>query len=145
MTLSQVRKASVQVDLIRTIAILSVIVLHATRDATSFQPEADFEVWRWWIVDIYQSLSRVGVPLFVMLSGALLLQPSKKEPLRLFFKKRWTRIGLPFLFWGQFTLHGAFSPITKVLPLVSFFKVRYLILTRIFAFGIFTCLWGFTS
>lgn len=100
MTLSQVRKASVQVDLIRTLAILAVIVLHATRDATSFQPEADFEVWRWWIVDIYQSLSRVGVPLFVMLSGALLLQPSKKEPLRLFFKKRWTRIGLPFLFWG---------------------------------------------
>ena len=100
MALSQVRKASVQVDLIRTLAILAVIVLHATRDATSFQPEADFEVWRWWIVDIYQSLSRVGVPLFVMLSGALLLQPSKKEPLRLFFKKRWTRIGFPFLFWG---------------------------------------------
>jgi surface polysaccharide O-acyltransferase-like enzyme len=35
-----------------------------------------------------------------MLTGALLLQPSKIEPLSVFFKKRWNRIGLPFLFWG---------------------------------------------
>jgi surface polysaccharide O-acyltransferase-like enzyme len=76
-------------------------VLHATRDATSFQPTAPFEIWRWWLVDIYQSLSRVGVPLFVLLTGALLLQPSKEgESLRVFFRKRWLRIGLPFLFWG---------------------------------------------
>lgn len=100
MKLSQGRKLSVPVNLIRTVAIIAVIVLHATRDATSFQPAAPFEIWRWWFVDIYQSLSRVGVPLFVMLSGALLLQPSKTEPMRVFFSKRWTRIGLPFLFWG---------------------------------------------
>jgi len=82
------------------VAIVAVIVLHATRDATSFQPEAPFEIWRWLIVDIYQSMSRVGVPLFVMLSGALLLPPYKTESLSVFFKKRWARIGLPFLFWG---------------------------------------------
>jgi surface polysaccharide O-acyltransferase-like enzyme len=36
-----------------------------------------------------------------MLTGALLLQPSKfGEPLGVFFKKRWARIGLPFIFWG---------------------------------------------
>ena len=88
-------------DLIRTVAIIGVIVLHATRDATSFQPAAPFEIWRWWFVDVYQSLSRVGVPLFVMLTGALLLQPFKEgESLRVFFRKRWVRIGLPFLFWG---------------------------------------------
>ncbi len=96
----QERKLSVPVDLIRAIAIIAVIVLHATREATSFNPEVPFEVWRWWIVDVYQSMSRIGVPVFVMLSGALLLQPYKTEPLRVFFKKRWARIGLPFLFWG---------------------------------------------
>lgn len=94
------RTLSVPVDLIRTVAIVAVIMLHATRDATSFQPEAPFEIWRWWFVDAYQSVSRVGVPLFVMLSGTLLLQPSKNEPLSVFFKKRWVRIGLPFIFWG---------------------------------------------
>ena len=98
--LNQERKLSIPVDLIRTVAIIAVIVLHATREATAFQPAAPFEVWRWAFVDVYQSISRTGVPLFVMLSGALLLQPSKDEPLRVFFKKRWARIGLPFLFWG---------------------------------------------
>jgi surface polysaccharide O-acyltransferase-like enzyme len=58
------------------------------------------EIYRWWMVNIYQILGRTGVPLFVMLSGALLLQPSKTESLKVFFKKRWARIGLPFLFWG---------------------------------------------
>ncbi len=58
------------------------------------------EIYRWWAVNIYQILGRTGVPLFVMLTGALLLQPSKIEPLSVFFKKRWARIGLPFLFWG---------------------------------------------
>jgi surface polysaccharide O-acyltransferase-like enzyme len=29
-----------------------------------------------------------------------LLQPEKNESLSAFFKKRWARIGLPFLFWG---------------------------------------------
>ncbi len=35
-----------------------------------------------------------------MLTGALLLQPSKIEPIKDFLRKRWIRIGFPFLFWG---------------------------------------------
>lgn len=55
----------------------------------------------WWTVNIYDSLSRVAVPLFVMLGGALLLQPAKaEEPLREFFRKRIDRIALPFVFWS---------------------------------------------
>jgi surface polysaccharide O-acyltransferase-like enzyme len=54
----------------------------------------------WSVVDVYQSLAVMGVPLFLMLTGSLLLQPEKKESLSVFFKKRWARIGLPFLFWG---------------------------------------------
>jgi surface polysaccharide O-acyltransferase-like enzyme len=54
----------------------------------------------WAVVDIYQSFARAGVPLFVMLTGALLLRPEKSEPLSVFFKKRWARLGLPLLFWG---------------------------------------------
>jgi surface polysaccharide O-acyltransferase-like enzyme len=123
------------VDLIRTVAIVAVIVLHATRDATSFQPEAPFEIWRWFIVDIYQSMSRVGVPLFVMLSGALLLPPYKTEPLNVFFKKRWARIGLPFLFWGAayfawdfFANHEALTPsfITQGVLTGPYFHFWYL-------------------
>ncbi len=53
------------------------------------------------MVDVYQSFGRMGVPLFVMLTGALLLTPSKiDENLGVFFKKRFSRIGLPLIFWG---------------------------------------------
>lgn len=55
----------------------------------------------WWSQTIYQSFVILGVPLFVMLSGALLLQPYKvNEPIRVFLKKRLSRIGLAFLFWS---------------------------------------------
>jgi surface polysaccharide O-acyltransferase-like enzyme len=90
----------IQVDLIRTAAVLGVLLLHAANDLTS-QTMSSLEIWRWCVVDVYQSIGRMGVPLFVMLTGALLLAPSKQnEELGTFFKKRFSRIGLPFIFWG---------------------------------------------
>ncbi len=103
--LSQKGKLSIPVDLIRTVAIVGVIVLHASADLTVrptvflSQQAMILEIFRWTFVDIYQSIGRVGVPLFVMLTGALLLQPSKNESLGAFFKKRWARLGLPLIFW----------------------------------------------
>ncbi len=89
-----------RVDIIRTVAIISVLLLHAQNDLT-IQQMTPFEPVRWVTVDVYQSLGRLGVPLFLMLTGMLLLQPSQyNEPLKVFFKKRWHRIGLPVIFWG---------------------------------------------
>jgi surface polysaccharide O-acyltransferase-like enzyme len=95
-------KLSLPVDLIRTFAIVLVITLHAAREPIQIADEMSPQgVTLWWIVNIYTSLSRAGCPLFVMLTGALLLQPTKAgEPLKVFFKKRLNRIALPFLFWG---------------------------------------------
>jgi len=95
----QERAPTIPVDLIRTLAIIGVIFLHATND---FSPNRmnQLEVVRWVTVDVYQCIARIGVPLFVMLTGALLLQPSKNESIGVFLKKRWARIGLPLIFWG---------------------------------------------
>jgi surface polysaccharide O-acyltransferase-like enzyme len=55
----------------------------------------------WLSSTVYESLIIMGVPLFVMLSGSLLLQKSKvNEPIRVFLKKRLGRIGLAFVFWS---------------------------------------------
>jgi surface polysaccharide O-acyltransferase-like enzyme len=94
--------SSLPVDLIRTVAIVLVILLHASAESYSsvnwMSPQG---VQIWWASNVYDSLARVCIPLFVMLSGALLLQPGKAdEPLKVFFKKRLNRIGIPFLFWG---------------------------------------------
>jgi surface polysaccharide O-acyltransferase-like enzyme len=93
---------SAPVNLIRTVAIVLVILLHASIEA---YPTVDLMspqgVQIWWASNIYDSIARVCIPLFVMLAGALLLQPSKAdEPIGVFFRKRLSRIGVPFLFWG---------------------------------------------
>lgn len=90
---------AVPVDLIRTLAIFGVLLLHASNDLSPGLMN-QWEIYRWLTVDVYQCFGRIGVPLFVMLTGALLLQPSKNESLTAFFKKRWTRLGVPFFFWG---------------------------------------------
>lgn len=101
-------------DLIRALAIFLVIMLHAAYEPITIVNQMSPEgVTLWWTVNVYNSLSRPCVPLFIMLAGALLLQPQKVgEPLGVFFKKRANRIALPFLFWGaayfawRFFVHG---------------------------------------
>jgi surface polysaccharide O-acyltransferase-like enzyme len=100
--------SAIPVDLIRVIAIIGVILLHASNDLTS--QITSLPILRWWMVDIYQSVGRMGVPLFLMLSGVLLLAPSKKEEeISYFFKKRFIRIGLPFIFWSSIYFFGHFT------------------------------------
>ncbi|MCP9612461.1 acyltransferase [Coprobacter tertius] len=48
-------------------------------------------------VDIYNSLCRTAVPLFVMLSGYFLLPV--KEPMKDFFRRRTVRVVVPFIIW----------------------------------------------
>jgi len=51
-----------------------------------------------WVKNFYYTISRVGVPLFFLISGYLLL--SKQEDLLTFFRKRASRIVIPFLVWS---------------------------------------------
>ena len=101
--LNQLRGRSVYIDLIRTVAMIGVLLLHASGQWLISSQEMSqlnhLELVHWGVVDVYQSVGVMGVPLFLMLTGALLLQPEKTDTLREFFKKRWARIGLPSLFW----------------------------------------------
>jgi surface polysaccharide O-acyltransferase-like enzyme len=129
------------VDLIRTIAIILVILLHA-----AIEPTPDLNIMSsqgvqlWWTSNIYDSIARSAVPLFVMLTGALLLQPNKvDEPLRVFFRKRWNRIGIPVIFWGtiffawDFLVRGQSLSVVSILqgvfagPYVHFWYVYILL------------------
>ena len=101
-------------DLIRTLAIALVILLHAASEALQVSQTASAN---WWTGVVYKSLSLSSVPLFIMLSGALLLQPAKlNEPIRVFLKKRLSRIGLAFAFWSGVYLAWGFyiskTPVT---------------------------------
>lgn len=100
-------KVDFPVDLIRTLAIFLVIMLHASNETLQITGVAGSY---WWTAVVYKTVSLSCVPLFVMLSGSLLLQPSKlEEPIRVFLKKRLSRIGLAFAFWtGVYLAWGFF-------------------------------------
>lgn len=83
-------------DLIRVLAIYLVVVIHTSGQLTNGWgkiPESE-----WIIGDIYGGIARIGVPLFFMLSGFLLLPRS--ESLRDFYGKRVLKIIIPFVAWS---------------------------------------------
>lgn len=102
----------VWVDVLRFIAIFMVICIHCS-DPFNVSPEArsnpEYNFWG----ALYGSFLRPCVPLFVMITGLLLL------PVNLtigsFYKKRMMRIAVPFLIWS--VLYNLFPWVTGLLGL----------------------------
>lgn len=82
-------------DRLRNLATLMVIIIHVAAPVVEFYK--DFHTTQWWAGNILNSASRSAVPLFVMLSGFLLL--GKDYPLPDFLKRRFTRVLVPAFFW----------------------------------------------
>ena len=103
----------VWLDVIRCVAMIMVIGVHCI-DPFYISPtmRAIPEYSHW--AAIYGSLLRPSVPLFVMMTGLLLL-PVKKQPLGKFYKKRIYRVLFPFLIWS--VLYSMFPWVTGVLGL----------------------------
>lgn len=103
----------VWLDVIRCVAMIMVIGVHCI-DPFYISPtmRAIPEYTHW--AAIYGSLLRPSVPLFVMMTGLLLL-PVKKQPLGKFYKKRIYRVLVPFLIWS--VLYSMFPWVTGVLGL----------------------------
>lgn len=80
-------------DFVRAIAIICVITIHTSA------PYLYSNSANWLVANFFDSLSRVGVPLFIMVSGALLITENQ-TPLLSFYKKRFLRIIWPWFFWG---------------------------------------------
>lgn len=83
----------ISLDLIRTVAILLVITQHAWSGLHLDEP--GFGIGN----HIYQALVVMGVPLFFMLSGALMLG-GKPLPIGQFLSRRFKRLLLPYLLWA---------------------------------------------
>lgn len=103
----------VWLDVIRCVAMIMVIGVHCI-DPFYISPtmRAIPEYTHW--AAIYGSLLRPSVPLFVMMTGLLLL-PVKKQPLGKFYKKRIYRVLFPFLIWS--VLYSMYPWVTGVLGL----------------------------
>lgn len=87
-------------DYMRVIATMAMILLHGAGDLLYDFTDKDMYNTAWWTGNIIDSGVRWCVPVFVMLSGSLLLSPSKEEAIGDFLQKRMLRVAIPFLFWA---------------------------------------------
>jgi len=84
------------VNNLRVIALFAVIVLHTASLLLMEYKKASLGDWL--VADFYNALVRFAVPVFVMISGALLLH--REYELGDFLKRRLSRVVWPFLFWS---------------------------------------------
>ncbi len=82
-------------DVIRSVAMLLVVFLHSSGAYVGEWQKISAKDWM--SANLIDSFSRISVPLFVMLSGTFIL--NKQEPVRVFFRKRVSKLLVPVLLW----------------------------------------------
>ena len=87
------KKYLVWTDLLRIYSTLLVILLHCC-----LAIDYKIDPHNWWISNLYNSLSRPCITLFVMLSGTFLL--NKTDDLNTFFYKRIKKVVIPLFAWS---------------------------------------------
>ena len=87
----------VHYDLLRIIAAFSVVMLHS---CAQFWDSLDIHSWEWKIADGYNAVSRFGVPVFVMLSGALFLSEEYKLDVKRLYTHNILRLATAYVFWS---------------------------------------------
>lgn len=83
-------------DFVRVAAIVAVIVIHGFAGAV-LTKQVNTEGWL--IANVMDSFARWAVPVFIMISGALLIRPQVTLSGRDFLVKRFSRILLPLIAW----------------------------------------------
>ena len=94
-------------DLLRLFAILCVIMLHIIMPF--WENTQLFGTRIWHITNVVNTVSRTGVPLFFMVSGFLLLDNPKTLEFVHFYKRRMSKIVVPFFVWNviYYCVYGA--------------------------------------
>lgn len=88
-------------DALRIVAMLMVILIHTSGKGFAAM------ITHWWAVNTYESLSRACVPIFFMITGALLLPRS--HSIKNVLQRSW-RIALVLVVWSLiFLLYGRFK------------------------------------
>lgn len=95
MTLKQKNKRIAYLDLLKVIAIFLVLANHCVDNVT---PAERAEPWYNLWGSFYNTFSRPCVPIFMMVTGALLLPT--QQSMGDFYKKRIPRVLIPFVIWS---------------------------------------------
>ena len=108
MSLSPTPRRVVYLDLLKVIGIFLMVANHCVDNVTPIErAEPWYNLWG----SVYNSFTRPAIPLFMMVTGILLL-PVQLE-MSAFYKKKISRLVLPFLVWS--VLYNLFPWFTGVL------------------------------
>lgn len=114
-----VEEQLVYVKVVRSFALLEIIILHVAFPLIYLYNSIDYADW--WIANNFYMMGKIGSPLFTMVSGLLLLNPDKDQPISVFFRKRFFKVLWPFvawsliyLLWRIFVVGTAFTPLEIV-------------------------------
>ena len=94
-------------DGLRVFSILAVIMLHTS--AVRVANWLPIESMTWWVAHVCDSLCRWAVPVFIMLSGALILDVKRFYTVWGFYKKRLVRVVIPFVFWASVYFYWSYK------------------------------------
>lgn len=90
-------KRMVHYDLLRILAAFSVVMLHSS---AQFWYTLDINSREWMIANSYDALFRFGVPVFVMLSGAIFLPRQRELKIKRLYTHNIFRMATIFVFWS---------------------------------------------
>lgn len=108
-------------DVLRCIAIYLVIGLHCIGDA--LENKDLFNTPTWWVMDVLSGVVRMGVPLFFMISGCLLLTDPRTDDIGEFYRRRLGKLIPPFLVWDLiYFLYKCFTEEGWTVNEVGFFR-----------------------
>lgn len=88
---------NIHYDLLRILSAFSVVMLHSAAQLWYDLPITGME---WKIVNAYDACFRFGVPIFVMISGAIFLDPDRELDLKRLYRHNILRFVIMYLLWG---------------------------------------------
>lgn len=130
------KNRSIGIDLIKLIAIFSVVMIHVSSQYLTVYGTVG--TWQYDASAIWRSLCSAGVPLFLMCSGALMLRPEKELPLKRLYLHNILRLVIAMLVWafayklwglyfsGQFNGEGIVRSIKEILVFDQRFHLYYI-------------------
>lgn len=96
-SLAKIDNRLIYADILRIVAILAIVMVHLGSGALYWAKPTETT----WINSlIYDTLFNWGSVVFVIMSGLFMLKPKRIENLGIFYKRRITRILVPFIIWA---------------------------------------------
>ena len=86
-------------DLLRIFASIAVICIHVCAESETWT-DYSFSSPVWTVLNVFDSISRFAVPVFVMLSGSFMLDKYQEGALKKLYSKNILRLVCAFVFWS---------------------------------------------